>query len=225
MVHLEPVLGLLLGVVAADGQAVHHLGRRGEELDVVDGAGLRVQAPPHHTLDEHVVRHVQQQEHVRGDAHSLDGVGLGCRARVPIQQPALLLGLGRVERVLHHGHHHLVGHQVAAVHEVLSAQPRGGARLDLRAQQVARADVRQAELLHDELALRALAAGRRARDDDALGRRRRRGHAHALAGGGGAGHLAGGELAGPAAGELRGGGGGRRGESEGCHLSRRREGR
>ena len=67
-----------------------------------------------------------------------------------------------------HPDDHLVGHEIASVHELLGAHAEVGARRDRCAEEIARGDVLQAVLIDDELALGALAGGWGAGDHDLL---------------------------------------------------------
>ena len=131
----------------------------GGEREVVDLSRLGVEAAADDALDQHLVGDVEEEEGVGLDALLGDGVRLRGAARVPVEEPALLLRVGGVEGVHHHGHHARVGDEVAAVHVLLGLEAGGGALLDRRAEEVARGDVHEAVLLDDELALRALTGG------------------------------------------------------------------
>ena len=69
-------------------------------------------------------------------------------------------------RLEDHADDHLVGHEVAAVHELLGLPAELGALLDRGAQHVARGDVGQAEVLVQALGLGALAGPGRAEEDE-----------------------------------------------------------
>mmetsp|Transcript_47190 Transcript_47190/g.126208 ORF Transcript_47190/g.126208 Transcript_47190/m.126208 type:complete len:242 (-) Transcript_47190:35-760(-) len=157
--------GFLL-IVAAVYEAVHDLGWRGLELQVVDVAGLGVQTTAAATLHEHLVRHLDEQEFVHLQARIHHGLSLIGGAREAIEEAALLLDVGLHEPVLDEVDDELAGHEAARVHEALRLEAQLGALLHVVAQDVARGDVHVAELLLDLVALRALARGRRAGDHD-----------------------------------------------------------
>ena len=96
----QPDLHLLLRVVRAllqPGQDLLVLRRA--ERHVVDLAGLRVGPTAHHPLHEGLLRHVQEDEAVRGDAGVGEGRGLGRRAGEAVQEPAGFDAVGLVQPV------------------------------------------------------------------------------------------------------------------------------
>ena len=205
MVHLEPVHRLLLGVVASLRAPLRDVGRGRVELEVVNLPRLRVHPASDDALDEDVVRDVEEDDGVGDDTLLRDGVRLGRGPRVAVEEPAGGFGLVRVERLDDHPDDHLVGHEIASVHELLGAHAEVGARRDRCAEEIARGDVLQAVLIDDELALGALAGGWGAGDHDLL---RARGDGDDGAAGGGRGDRA--RVERPAllsAGELGGGDG------------------
>mmetsp|Transcript_325 Transcript_325/g.1274 ORF Transcript_325/g.1274 Transcript_325/m.1274 type:complete len:282 (-) Transcript_325:20-865(-) len=166
----------LTRVVLALLEALHHLGvvgGRRVELEVVHLARLGVRAAALDALDEHVVGHLELHHDLRDDARVLQRLRLRLRAGEAIEQPALGLHVVLLEALLDHLDDEAVGHQRPRLHELIRLLALLGLRLDLLAQQVARADVHDAELLDDLLALRPLAARGRPGDED-LGRDRLR---------------------------------------------------
>mmetsp|Transcript_27532 Transcript_27532/g.92033 ORF Transcript_27532/g.92033 Transcript_27532/m.92033 type:complete len:254 (+) Transcript_27532:390-1151(+) len=116
---LEAHLALFLRVVRPVLQAVHNVCRGRVKGQVVDAARLRVRAPAHDALHQDAVRHVEVQHHVRDDVRLGQGVRLGGSPREAIEEPTALLAVGLREAVADHADDHLVGHELAGVHELL----------------------------------------------------------------------------------------------------------
>src|SRR3954453_22431159 len=174
-VLLETVLDHIGLVVVADDHlaavdVADALLLRGVELDVVDVARvLLARAAATEPAHDLVLGDVDQEG--RGHLplqlfHLLaQSLGLGHRAREAIQDEAV----GRLlllQALRDHPDDHLVGHQVAAVHELLGLRADLGALLDRRAQDVACREVRQPEVLLEALALGPLAGSRGPEEDE-----------------------------------------------------------
>ena len=136
---------------------------------MVDLAGDGVGAAQADALDEHAVGHLKLNESVGLDADISHGLGLCSSAGKAVQKPALGLHLRFAKLGLHHADDDRVGHEGTLGHVLLGFLAEGSAGLDLLAQNVAGADVHNAVLLHDELALGAFARAGGAGNDD-LGR-------------------------------------------------------
>ena len=83
------------------------------------------------------------------------------RAREAVEDEAVAR-VGLVDAVGDDRHHHVVGHELAARHDVLGAQPDRRAGLDRGAQHVAGRKLHDAVLVDETLRLRAFAGPRRA---------------------------------------------------------------
>ncbi len=65
-------LDFVLSIVRAVHEALEgHISRRRTVLQMVDLAGLGVGPPPHHSLHQEEVGHVQQHKRIRNDVQSL----------------------------------------------------------------------------------------------------------------------------------------------------------
>src|SRR5215210_2980705 len=137
------------------------------ELDVVDVA-VGALAAAREALDHALVRRRDEQGGGQPAAAALhllgERVGLADRAREAVEQEAVVaLVLDLVED---HRDHELVGHQLALVHVLLGLLAELGAVLDVRAQEVARTDVGQPEVLGQSRGLGALPGPGRAQQDE-----------------------------------------------------------
>ncbi len=125
-------------------------------------------------LDHLVLRDLQVQDGVQLHALALEvsvqRLGLADVAREAVQQEAGL-GVRLVHPVLGHRDRHRVGHQVARVHVGLRLFAEVRALADVGAEQVARGDVRDREVLGEVRGLRTLACPRRPDEDDSHQRR------------------------------------------------------
>src|SRR3954453_15305503 len=168
--RLPAVVLALLERLAVD--VAHVVVLRRVVLDVV-GVAVRAHAPAGEPPDDVVLGHVDEQ---RGGETPVDLLqrlvqrpGLRVRAREPVEEEAV----GRVllgEAVEDHADDHLVGHEVAAVHVLLGLLAQVRPVLHRLAQDVARRDIRQREVLLEAFGLGALArAGRAEQDEVELG--------------------------------------------------------
>src|SRR5690606_24520247 len=92
-------------------------------------------------------------------------VGLGNRAREPIENKALLR-IGLLEALAHQADHDLVGHQLARAHVALRLPAERGALGASGAQHVAGGDLRHTQALSQDRRLGAFAAGRWAKENE-----------------------------------------------------------
>jgi hypothetical protein len=97
--------------------------------------------------------------------HAVERFGLNEGARKTVEHEAAE-GVGFLEPSAHALDDELVGHELAAVVVGLRLAPELGSRRDLRTDDVARVDVRDAGLRGDELGLGALAGPGWAEDHD-----------------------------------------------------------
>ena len=86
-------------------------------------------------------------------------------AREAIQNIAMLaIRLGQT--FLDHGNDHLIGNQLALVNIALGVQTRGGLLADCTAEHIAGGNLRDAQLLHQSLRVRALAGAGGAQENN-----------------------------------------------------------
>ena len=88
------------------------------------------------------------------------GIGLAEGAREAVEHVARL-AVVLLQAVLDQADDDVVGHEAAGIHDLLGLEAQRGARLHRGAQHVAGRDLRNAELLLDEVGLRTLAGARR----------------------------------------------------------------
>ena len=137
---------------------------RGVVLRVVRAARGGVHAAARHALDDLGVRDADLEDEVDRHAGGAQGLGLGDRAGEAVEEGAVrAVGLG--EALLDETDDDVVGHELALVHHGLGGEAERRAGLDGGAKHVARRNLRNAELLADELGLRALAGARRSDED------------------------------------------------------------
>ncbi|MGX1250830.1 hypothetical protein RKD48_003341 [Streptomyces ambofaciens] len=108
--------------------------------------------------------------HVLGLEQLVQRLGLGDVPRETVQQEAAL-GVGLLHAVLRHGDRDLVRHEIAGVHVGLRELAQFGLLADVRAEQVARGDVRNVQRLGKAGGLRSLSGTRRPDEDDSHQRR------------------------------------------------------
>jgi hypothetical protein len=101
---------------------------------------------------------------------STSSSGLGHVARQAVQQETAL-GVRLLHAVLRHRDGDLVGDEIAGVHVGLREFPELRLLADVGAEQVARGDVRDREVLGEERGLRSLARTGRPDEDDSHQRR------------------------------------------------------
>ena len=88
-----------------------------------------------------------------------------CGAWEAVEDEALGIQV-RLHLVADHADHDGIGHQFALVHQFLGLHTQWALGLDLGTQQITGAQVDQAVVLDQEIALRALAGPRRAEEND-----------------------------------------------------------
>jgi len=115
-----------------------------------------------------VVGHLDQQlgGQTAFEARERSGerIDLGLVAREPVEDEAVAR-VALADAFGDHADYHLVGDEIAGVHVALGALSELGAFGDLGAKDVARGDVRQAEVVSQAVGLGALAGTRRAEQD------------------------------------------------------------
>jgi hypothetical protein len=125
----------------------------------------RLLSPREEAADQFRTRDRQVQGDLNGRAEVLGDqvrrVRLLDGAREPVEHIAAL-SARRLDRLAQHVHHDAVGHEIAALHDLLDVAPDRGAFRDVLAQQVPAGDVRDAEMVRDADGLRALARAGRA---------------------------------------------------------------
>mmetsp|Transcript_78003 Transcript_78003/g.253086 ORF Transcript_78003/g.253086 Transcript_78003/m.253086 type:complete len:214 (-) Transcript_78003:50-691(-) len=164
MEHLDaPAERVLIVAVTADDARINP-GRWWHELEVVNVACIRIDAPVSGSSDKRLVRRLQE-EHTFDFHTALQSFGLLCSAREAVQQAASLLHIRLAEAVLHQTQHHVVRNKAALVQELLGPHAQLSATLHEVAEHIARRKVHEAELLCEHLALRALARSRRTHHD------------------------------------------------------------
>eukprot|EP00754_Rhynchopus_humris_P014733 Rhum_TRINITY_DN14408_c27_g1::Rhum_TRINITY_DN14408_c27_g1_i1::g.88684::m.88684 len=161
----QPLLDLRTGVVRTLHQPRQEVGRRRPVLQVVDAPRDGVRAAPLDALDDHLVGHVEQHHVVRHQLLLLQHAQLRQRAREAVQQPPPLPHVLLRHARQQHVDYKLVRDQLACLHEDLRLLAQHRLVLDLAAQQVACADVHEAEVPNKQLALSALPRRRGTRDD------------------------------------------------------------
>jgi hypothetical protein len=125
--------------------------------------------PDHLLLGDLQVEHAVQSQFPPGQV-GVQRLGLAHVAREAVQQEALG-GVVLGEPVLRHADGDLVRHQPARVHVRLRLLAEFGALADVGAEEVARGDVRDREVLGEERGLRPLARTGRPDQDDTHQRR------------------------------------------------------
>ena len=140
----------------------------GALTQVVDVLGLAADTTPSDPLEQLLEAQVEHRH--RGDAaaqlgqRGVERLGLGERARKAVQdEPAL--GVGLRQPLADHADDDVVGHEVAAGHDLLGHQPQLGAVPNGLAQHVAGGDVGEPVLRRNARSLGALAGAGRAHED------------------------------------------------------------
>ncbi len=110
------------------------------------------------------------QDHARQVAtevveRRVERLRLADRAREAVEQEAVT-GIVALDALDDHADDHLVGHELAGIHERLRLHAEFGAVGDRLAQHVAGGDVREVEVLADPLGLRALPGAGRTEQDE-----------------------------------------------------------
>src|SRR5260221_2165016 len=171
---LDQFRAALVAGVARGGGAVVDV----EDVDHLSGA----LAAAGDALDPLGVVHLQVQDDVRARAAAVGGhhagfgqdlvqdLRLGDVAREAVEEEAVR-GVGLGQPVADDVYRELVRDQLPGVGVLLRLHAQGGAAADVRAEDVAGGDLRHAQVVGDELGLRALARTRRAYENDAHYRR------------------------------------------------------
>src|SRR5262249_48748694 len=139
-------------------------------------ARLRVGDALLDALEQALLVHLELDHGIEREAllleQAVERVGLRHRAREAVKDEALAR-IGLVDPVGHDADHDLVGHQLAAGHDLLGAPADRRAGIDRGAQHVAGRKLRQTVLGDEALGLRAFAGPRRAEQDQPHRRRPR----------------------------------------------------
>ena len=162
-------LGVVVALVELGAVDVADAGRLRRCADeVVDVLGLAADATAAHPLQQ--LLEAQVEDRHRRDAavklcqRGVQRLGLGERAREAVQdEPAL--GVRRRQALAEHADDHVVGHEVAAGHDLLGHQPQLGAVSHRLAQHVAGGDVGEPVQRRHARSLGALAGPGRAHED------------------------------------------------------------
>ena len=167
--HLGTAPGGLLGVVVAVHEArlvdVAEPVVPGRVVDhVVAARALRADQAAGQPPDQLLELDVQVEQAVDpladGLQHAVQGLRLRHRAGEAVEQEASA-AIGAGDPLPDHVDHHLVGHQLAAVHVLLGLHPQLGSSLDVVPEDVAGRDLRDAVVPGEEVGLCPLAtAGR-----------------------------------------------------------------
>src|SRR6266508_1216563 len=116
-------------------------------------------------LEQDALVHLELDDRVELEAllleHAIKRVRLRHRAREAIEDEAVAR-IGLVDALGDDRYHHVVGHELAARHHLLGAQPNRGARLDRGAQHVTGRKLQQTMLGDEPLRLSTFAGPRRA---------------------------------------------------------------
>src|SRR4026209_2624243 len=164
-VDLEALSDRVLAVVVAlhkrlDGLVVAALDPRRVELHVVGTSRSRMNPAPAHAGDDLLVGHVDLEHVIDPYITPLHGFGLRDGAREAIEEIALR-AVTMAKALLDQADDDVVGDQLPGIHYFSSFNTQRRRRCACGAQDVAGGDLRDAELLADEIRLRAFAGARR----------------------------------------------------------------
>src|SRR5690606_1265124 len=138
-------------------------------LEVIHAAGARVNAAARQALDDFLVGNIQLDDKIDINAGIDQCLRLRNGAREAVEQEAL----GTVivlDALFHQANDDFIGHQATGIHYFLRFQTQRGSRFYGSSQHVTGGDLRNTELLHDELGLSALTGAGCAKQNDSHGR-------------------------------------------------------
>ena len=131
---------------------------------MVGAAALGAHTAAGQAVDDDIVGRINIERHI-DMGNLIQRFRLSDGAREAIQNIAMLaIRLGQT--FLDHGNDHLIGNQLALVNIALGVQTRGGLLADCTAEHIAGGNLRDAQLLHQSLRMRALAGAGGAQENN-----------------------------------------------------------
>ena len=178
-VELEPAVDRFLGVVVAlhDASAARVAGPvdLGRKVHVVHALAALAHAPAGEPVEHDVAGHVEVDREVERATveNAVELLRLMQRARESVEDEAVAERAAGREALLDHADHDLVGNELAAVHVALGLEPERGALLRLRAEELSRGEMGDAEVLAEARRLSPFAGALLAEQNQARLRRGR----------------------------------------------------